>query len=208
MDAETCLNLLKDLEWRSMIPDENKERDPTKPNGVNKLRQYSIFDSLSKEDVCKIISECSLEIKSDSLQSEGKILLSGKPNHNNIICKEMDHRMTILDRAKGCLCGLAIADAVGAPLEFLSVVSTDKIPISNGEDIIKKDISTPESDDMTKASLFSCLNIKTKSKCTNDVKEFNDMHFAKLMEGIENDSTGNQYQNIPTILQYRYKVNN
>ena len=51
MDAETCLNLLKDLEWRSMIPDENKERDPTRPNGVNKLRKYSIFDSLSKEDV-------------------------------------------------------------------------------------------------------------------------------------------------------------
>ena len=121
MDQQSLLSVLEKLEWKSLLPYEYI------PDGTTRLVKYSIFNNLSEKDIYDITSEFSFATHNDIVQEE--LLLEDKSNEGEKCCNDKKNsEIMILDRIKGCLGGLAIADSVGAPLEFLSVVSTNKIP--------------------------------------------------------------------------------
>lgn len=70
---------------------------------TSSLVDYSIFEDMSSEEISELDEKY-------SLQSD---------------------EMSKIDKAKGCLVGLAVGDSVGAPMEFKNAVSTGQIP--NGE---------------------------------------------------------------------------
>ena len=97
--------------------------------------EYSIFNFLSEKDIDNLLSSSPItndsSLDKDLLSSEKDTKTEHSRDNNN------DENI-IIDRIKGSLCGLAIADSVGGPLELMSVISTNKIPGEKG-DIFMKD---------------------------------------------------------------------
>ena len=135
MDSKTCMNILEKLEWRNMIPYDNLY------NGTPKLVDYSIFNNLSEKDICDIISSFSSEAQKNS-KIEGELLPNGNSKEKENYCNDKNIQRVLIDRVKGSLCGLAIADSVGAPLEFKNVLSTHEIPNGKG-DVFQREESKP-----------------------------------------------------------------
>ena len=182
MDRETCKSILVKLEWKNMLPFYNLY------DGTYKLVEYSIFNNLSDKDINDYLSYISSEINEKSVNTENP---SDGANFVGIL----------IDRIKGCLCGLGIGDAVGGPLEFSSVVSTKSIPNGNGN-IFQKETKPFSSSTKTKSSLFSFFNLKNKRRGANrnESKTRSEIDYTTRI-----DSNKNRFGIEATELNYKYQ---
>ena len=195
MDRQTCKNILEKLEWKNMLPYNNLH------DGTAKLAEYSIFNVLSEGDIDSLLS--SSQITNDS-SLEDDLLLNEKSTKTELCSDNNNDENIIIDRIKGSLCGLAIADSVGGPLEFLSAISTNKIP-SGKDNLFKKQTVPTSLLAKTGSSLFSCFNLKR----TNEEPSYDkrNLHLKKK-DGAEPIKNANKFGVEPTELHYKYQPMN
>ena len=195
MDREKCKDLLQKLEWKNMLPFDNLR------DGTLKLVDYSIFDNLSNDDINEYLSK--FTIQDDSI-ADIDVSTNEKCSKMEVSGDNDCSESIIIDRIKGSLCGLAIGDAVGGPLELSSVISTKAIPDGKGTIFEKEPISFSPTN-KTKSSLFSCFNLKSKRRETK-----NDEHYMKF-EKKDNSipyTIKNKFGLEPTELNYKCSLFN
>ena len=195
MDRQSCIDILEKLEWRTIIPYENI------PDGTYKLAEYSIFGNLSEEYMCDVLSRFPLEPPTDSDVKETS-LSNNNSNNNGNICNHTNMQNVIIDRIKGCLTGLAVADAVGAPLEFLDAVSTDKISKTKGN-IFESEMPRHISPEST-VSLFSCCHPMNKNDRVEDEEQMYKNYLSLCDLGHYKGLITNERMKNLVPLRYKY----